>query len=132
MENSDRTSAETSATDELLRISDAILQAICAHDGETLARYLTSDFILMSGAARQDRESFLEGVGAADFTARDAGFEAIQVELMGETAIVGGIQRVEVEQGPDVIESRAAFTDVFILDGDRWLLRVAVSVELNA
>ncbi|MEM8996154.1 MAG: nuclear transport factor 2 family protein [Acidobacteriota bacterium] len=131
MQAPDSSPAAAETTEDLLRISDAILQAICAHDAEALAPHLTSDFALLSGAARQDRASFLEGVGAADFTAREAGFESIQVELMGETAVVGGVQCVEVEQGPEVLESRAAFTDVFVREGGRWRLRVAVSVELG-
>ena len=117
---------------ELLRISDEILQAICSHDAETLSSYLTDDFILISGDSRQDRASFLEAIGTADFKARHAAFEAIQQELLGTTAIVAGVQRVEVEVGSEIVESRASFTDVFVRDGDRWLLRVAVSVELDA
>ncbi|MEM1178409.1 MAG: nuclear transport factor 2 family protein [Acidobacteriota bacterium] len=108
--------ADTKTIDELLRISDAILQAICSQDAETLSLYLTDDFVLLSGDVRQGREAFLEGVGAAQFTALEAAFESIQVEPLGTTAVVAGVQRVDVEQGSEVLMSRASFTDVFVRD----------------
>lgn len=125
-------SAETNTTSELLHISKAILHAICSHDEEALSSYLAADFVLMSGASRQDRASFLEGVGAADFTTLDAGFEAIEVECWGDTAVVAGVQCVEVKHGPGSIVSRVGFTDVFVQEQGRWLLRVVVSTELEA
>lgn len=115
----------------MLRISKAILHAICSHDAETLSSYLTSDFVLLGGASRQNRASFLEGVGAANFKALRADFEAIDVEFWDTTAVVAGVQRVEIEHGLELLVSRARFTDVFVYERGRWLLRVAVSIELE-
>jgi hypothetical protein len=124
-------SADKSIRSELLRIGEAILHAICSHDAKVLSSYLADDFVLLSGASRQDRTSFLEGVGAADFKALHADFEAIEVELWGTTAVVAGVQRIELEHGLESLVSRAAFTDLFVYEMGHWLLRVAVSVELE-
>lgn len=120
-----------SAKETLLRLSDDVLQAICTHDGSRLAAYLSPDFALLGSGQRQNRDSFLESVINADFHVLDRLFECIEVELLGDTAVVSGIQRVTVQgDGEMSIVSRAAFTDVFVFQDTNWLVRVACSHEL--
>ena len=120
-----------SAKETLLRFSADILDAICTHDGPRLATFLSADFALLGSGERQNRDTFLESVLSADFHALDWMFEIIDVELLGNTAVVSGIQRVTVQgDGEASIVSRAAFTDVFVFQDTNWLVRVACSHEL--
>ena len=120
-----------SARETLLRLSADVLHAICTHDGPLLATYLSTEFAILSSGQRQNRDSFLESVISADFHALDRIFEIIEVELIGNTAVVSGIQRVNVQgDGEMSIVSRAAFTDVFVYQDTNWLLRFACSHEL--
>lgn len=117
----------------MLRISADVLDAICAHDGRRLSTWLSADFTLLGSGQRQTREAFLEVVNGADFQVIDKSFETIEVELLGDTAVVAGIQRVTVRgDGDTPIVSRAAFTDVFVLQERTWRLRVACSEELQS
>jgi ketosteroid isomerase-like protein len=121
-----------SAKEDLLRSSVEILNAICAHDAEALAAYLASDFVLLTAFGRQERAAFLDGARTGEFVALDAGFDCIEAEVLGTVAVVAGVQRVEVElaDGSRAV-SRGAFTDVFVREGENWLLRVAHTVELE-
>lgn len=66
----------------------------------------------------------------ATFETVSATFESIEVEVLGESGVVAGVQRVEVLLDGVQAVSRAAFTDVFVYQEGRWLLRVASSAEL--
>lgn len=114
----------------LLRLSDEILRAICAHDAEGLSAMLAEEFVLLSGAERQSRTAFLEAIRTADFKALDARFESIGVEVIGEQAVVTGTQCVEVEVGLERVVSRGVFMDLFVRRGGTWRLRVAASTDL--
>lgn len=115
---------------ELLRVCEAVLQAIAAHDADSVGRHLAVDFVLLSGPSRVDRDSFLEGVREASFETVSATFESVEIEILGEYAVVAGVQRVEVLLDGVRAVSRAAFTDVFVYQTGRWLLRVASSAEI--
>ena len=119
------------ARDELLDASDLILRAICAHDAAALSELMTADFVLLGSGARHGRGEFLEAVRTGELVSLGAAFETIDVEVLGDTAVVAGVQRVEVQAGSDDrVVSRSVFTDVFVQQGGRWLLRVAHSLEL--
>lgn len=120
----------TEVVAELLRVSEDVLQAIAAHDAHSLSHHLAADFVLLSGPSRVDRHSFLEGVRNATFETVSATFDSIEVEVLGESGVVAGVQRVEVLLDGVQAVSRAAFTDVFVYQEGRWLLRVASSAEL--
>ena len=122
---------EESTKETLLRLSAEVLHAICSHDGPLLATYLSADFAIMGSGQCQYRDTFLESVIGEDFHVLDKMFEIIEVELLGNTAVVSGIQRVMVKVDSDKnLVSRAAFTDVFVYEDSNWLLRVACSHEL--
>lgn len=117
---------------EVLRLSQSILQAICAHDQGALEPILAPDFTLVGDSQRLDRRAFLEAVGSGGFVAVEAAFESIEIEMLGTVAVAAGIQRVEVEL-PDGTRavSRGVFTDVFVKELTEWRLRLAHSVEVS-
>jgi hypothetical protein len=122
--------AEDRAT--LLALSQSVLQAIARHDTATLAACLSRRFVLLAPSGRQDRDAFLAGVGGATFEARSFEFHWIDVEIFDTTAVVAGVQRVEVVVDGREITSRAAFTDVFVIEDGGWRLAAAHSIDLGA
>jgi ketosteroid isomerase-like protein len=116
----------------VVTLSHAILEAIVRHDSTALATYLSRDFLLMGAEGRHDRAAFLEGVGSATFEARSFGFEWIDVQILGATAVAAGVQRVDVVSGGRDVTSRSAFTDVFVRESGGWRLGAAHSVDLPA
>lgn len=127
----DRKREDDDAKETLQRMSMDVLRAICAHDTAALALGMTDDFVFLGVGQRQDRREFLEAVGAGEFRTIDATFEHFDVEILGDAAVVSGVQRVTVAlAGGSKAVSRAAFTDVFVRRWEGWLLRVACSNEL--
>jgi hypothetical protein len=116
----------------LLAVSASVLQAIARHDTATLAACLSRRFILLAPSGRQDRDAFLAGVGGATFEARSFGFDWIDVQIFDTTAVVAGVQRVEVVVGGREVTSRAAFTDVFLIADGGWRLAAAHAIDLGA
>ena len=116
----------------VVTLSHAILEAIVRHDSATLAAYLTPGFVLMGADGRHDRAAFLAGVAGGTFEARSFGFEWIDVEMLGATAVAAGIQRVDVVAGGREAISRSAFTDVFVREAGGWRLAAAHAVDLPA
>ncbi len=116
---------------EILSLSDSVLRAICSHDQQALEPILSPDFVVVANSQRTDRRAFLEVVASGDFVAIDAGFESINIEVLGAIAVAAGIQRVNVElpDGSHAV-SRCFFTDIFVDESGRWLLRMAHSVDV--
>lgn len=116
---------------ELLGLSRVILEAICRQDAGALEPLLAPDFAFVGDSGRLDRRRFLDGVGASDFVAVASGFESIEIEVLGTSAVAAGVQRVEVEL-PDGTRavSRQCFTDLFVKESGDWRVRFVHSVEL--
>lgn len=121
-----------SSHDEIARLSHVILDAIVARDARTLDAWLDDDFVSLSAAGgRQHRREFIRAIAEASYTVIAASFEALEIELFDQVAVVVGIQRAEALL-PDGarVTSRGAFTDVFVHKETGWRLRVAESTEL--
>ena len=116
----------------LLALSHTILEAIVRHDAATLTHCLSEDFVLLAGDGRQERAAFLEHVRSATFDARSFGFDWIDLHVVENTAVVAGVQRVEVVLDGQDVTSLGAFTDVFVRDWAGWRLAAAHSVDLMA
>jgi hypothetical protein len=116
----------------LLALSESVLQAIARHDTATLAACLSRRFVLLAPSGRQDRATFLAGVGGATFEARSFGFDWIDVQIVDGAAVVAGVQRVNLVVDGKEVTSRAAFTDLFVIEDGGWRLAVAHSTDLTA
>jgi hypothetical protein len=57
-------------------------------------------------------------------------FDVLSVDVFGDTAVVCGVQRAVVRLQSGEVTGRSAFTDVFVRHLNRWLLRLATSVDL--
>jgi ketosteroid isomerase-like protein len=118
-------------TQDLTEISHQLLTAIRGRDANTLDRLLHGEFAQISEAGvRTKRDAFITAIATSiEITALS--FDFLSVDVFGDTAVVCGVQRAVVRlQSGEEITSRSAFTDVFVKNLNRWLLRLATSVDL--
>jgi ketosteroid isomerase-like protein len=121
-----------SAEAQLLAASERIFAAIQAHSGARVAEELAGDFVHTTvGGEEQDRAAFLKGIEEMPYRILEIRGEGLRVRVLGETAVVTGIQQVRVElpEGK-VVRGAGAFVDLFVRAGEGWRLRHAVAVEL--
>ena len=127
--------SDTSTIEAALRSAEErIITAIRTRDVAALERELASGFVHTTlGGEEQDRAAFLHAIGAMPFRILALNGEGIRFRLLGEVAILTGLQRglVELPEG-GVVTSLGAFVDVFANVNGRWLLAQAVSVDLPA
>jgi ketosteroid isomerase-like protein len=117
----------------LVDISHEILIAIQARDRASLERLLREDFVHIDEAgSRYGRAQFVAAIEGADYRIERLSFDSLSVEIVGDTAIVCGVQRGAVLLGGGQrVEGRTAFTDLFLRDASGWRLRLAASAELS-
>lgn len=117
----------------LKQAEQRIFQAILARDLVALEAELAEDFVLSPlGQPEQDRASFLAAIREMPYRILELHGEDVRVRVLGEVAVVSGIQRARValpEHGP-VVNAATAFVDAFVKTEAGWRLRHAVSVEL--
>lgn len=120
---------------DLIEISEAIASAIARGDAATLQNFLHPGFTYLDAGGKQSREAFLQAISSATYRILSIRLENLVIEedVDAGLAIVTGVQhaRVELAEGQQV-DSRGAFTDVFVKQGDAWILRAATSTELPA
>ncbi|MEZ4311307.1 MAG: nuclear transport factor 2 family protein [Polyangiaceae bacterium] len=111
---------------------ERVFAAIMARDAGALEGELAADFVLSSPCKPdQAREDFLRAIASMPYRILEVGGEDLRFRLLGDVAVLSGVQRARVEVGPDqVVVARTAFTDLFTREGDSWRLIHAFSVEL--
>jgi hypothetical protein len=119
--------------EDLLRISDDILEGIRTRDRTRLERHLLPTFIHVNELGRRDeRSAFLSAILAGEHRIERLSFETISVATFGGMAIVSGVQRAAVIlPSGETVEGRTAFTDVFLRGPHGWKLQAATSAELG-
>lgn len=123
---------DPSDADELVRISEQILNAIRTRDRVRLGDFLHPEFVQVNETgSRLDREVFLSAIDSGDYRIETLAFETLSVEHFDGVGAVCGIQRALVLL-PDGerVEGRTAFTDVFVKGTSGWRLRIATSADL--
>jgi hypothetical protein len=127
------TEARSGRPEELVRVSERLLSAIVSRDAAVLEELLDPEFAHFDATGgKTERRDFIEQVLGSSFTIFDAAFESLAVDVVGDFAVVNGVQRAEVALGTgERIVSRGAFTDVFVASERGWRIRVARSVELD-
>jgi ketosteroid isomerase-like protein len=118
---------------ELTEISHQLLSAIRGRDASALDRLLHDEFAQINEAGvRTARDAFMTAIVTTSYEVVSLSFDFLSVDVFGDTAVVCGVQRavVRLESGEEVT-GRSAFTDVFAMHQNRWLLRLATSVELG-
>jgi ketosteroid isomerase-like protein len=117
----------------LKQAEQRIFQAIQARDIPALEAELAEHFVLFShGHPEQDRASFLAAIRDMPFQILEIRGEDVRVRVLGDVALVSGIQRARVAM-PDngaIVNAATAFVDAFARTDAGWRLLHAVSVEL--
>jgi ketosteroid isomerase-like protein len=117
---------------ELRAAEERIFAAIQRRDVDALGAELCEDFRHSTpGGAEQDRAAFLQAVRDMPYRILRIEGEAIKVRVLGETALLFGVQRARVAlpEGGEVT-SLTGFVDAFACSDGTWRLRHAVSFEL--
>ncbi len=114
-------------------MSERLLSAIVGRDAAVLEELLDPEFAHFDGSGgKTARADFIAQVLGSTYSVVHAGFENLSVDVVGEFAVVNGVQRAEVALGTgERLVSRGAFTDVFVASEGGWRIRVARSVELD-
>ena len=118
----------------ILGIEQEVFTAIRQKDVDSLGRFLAQDFVHRGpDGSEADKEEFLRSISAMPVEVVSIRGEHQKVNIYGEVAVLTGVQRAEWRQG-DVAEgvSSVAFTDVFALRSDRWLMVLAYGVDLQS
>jgi ketosteroid isomerase-like protein len=124
-----------SSDDRILReLTERLFAAIKANDVSALDDMLAGDFMLTSpGGPDQERQAFLDAIERASHRVLEIHGDHIGVRILGETAVVSGMQRARVElPNGAIVAGTTAFVDCFYRDGGRWWLRHAVGIDLAA
>lgn len=110
---------------------DRIFKAIMTQDIPALEAELADDFVHTTpGSPDQDRNAFLMTIREMPFRILDIGGEDLRVRVLGEMAILSGVQRARVRLPEGDVEGRTAFVDVFVRTGGGWRLSHGFSVDL--
>ncbi len=107
----------------------AVADAIARRDVDQLRDLLAPEFSHRTTAGIvTPADAFLEGVAAIPGTIESVRLDNVQVELLGDTALVTGTQHARVVLDGETVEDWRGFVDCFVRDGDRWRLRTAVEL----
>jgi ketosteroid isomerase-like protein len=125
---------ETLDVEALLKQAEQrIFHAIQARDVTALDAELHKDFVLSTlGHPEQDRRAFLATIREMPYQILEIRGEEIRVRMLGDVALVSGMQRARVAlpDGGAVVNAATAFVDAFVRTDAGWRLLHAVSVEL--
>jgi len=120
------------AHQELIDLSHQVLAAIRHRDRAVLDGVLHREFVQINEAGvRTQRAAFIEAAIDADFDILDLTFDSLTIDVFGDVGVAAGVQRGRVWLATgDEATGRTAFTDVFVKENGRWLLRLATSADL--
>jgi len=117
--------SEPDASAAALAVADAIARRDVEHLRDLLAPGFTHR---TTTGVVTPIDAFLEGIAAIPGTIESVRLEHLQVDGLGDAAIVTGTQHARVVLDGEAVEDRRGFVDCFVRDGDRWRLRTAVEL----
>lgn len=127
----DPASTRADDVDRLVELSHRIASAIQRRDLPELAPLLDTDLVQMqAGAGERSKAAFLEAVASFDGAIERLTLSDLRVRLLGDAAVVTGVQRATVRTLSGRVEGATAFVDVFVRRGGEWLLALAFGADL--
>lgn len=115
----------------ILAAEDRIFAAIRARDSAALAAELATDFVHSAvGQPDQGRDAFLKAIGEMPYRILEIAGQDLRVRVMGDVAVLSGVQRARVALPDGEVIAATAFVDLFARLTSGWRLRHAVSAEL--
>ena len=115
----------------ILSIGHQIYDGIKRKDAGFLRQFLADDFVQRGADGKEaSKEEFLRAISEVPFELSSVKGENERVSVLGEVAIMTGMQVAEWRQSDEEHGvSSVAFVDVFTRTGGKWLLVLAFSVE---
>jgi hypothetical protein len=107
--------------------------AVKHRDRAALERLLTDDFVARTpGEPDRDRADYLGWLLERPGTVRSLGSPYLAVQVLGETAVVMGVQsaQVETEAGTPRLDE-VGISNVFQWDGAGWALKLARTTRMG-
>jgi hypothetical protein len=118
-----------SDTKTLIELSHAIASAIAVRDISMIGRLLAPGFAQRTpGGASNGAEAFLHAIMQIPGQIVFVRVEDLEVDIVGDSAVLTGIQTAQLNVEGRVIDDRRAFVDYFVRIDGRWLLRTAVDL----
>jgi ketosteroid isomerase-like protein len=111
--------AATAVVHELSELSHDLVRAVQEQDVPRLETLLAAEFTLLGAAGELDRAGLLDAA-AARYEIDDFGYEELDVEVYGNTAVVVSRYRQTARLDGRDVGARLRVTDVWIRRGARW------------
>ena len=121
------------ATQAVLESQQQFWLALQHKDAELFTQVLAEDFVCRSpGEADQDRTAFIATLTSIPLTILDVKGEAIAIRIVGEVAILSGMQisQMRLPNG-ETISERLALTNIFQPKNGRWEMIFAHPVSIS-
>ncbi len=116
---------------ELVRVENATVAALVAHDAKALTTLLAADWrIVTADASVMTREALLKDLDAGTLKFESYKISDLDVRLFGDAAVVIGHGDSKMEWKGESIAGREIFTDVFIRRDGKWLCVSSHSCDL--
>lgn len=117
---------------EIIQLENEIFEAIKNKDAKKLESIITKDFVYRTHDGKEsNKTAFLENIKSFQLKILSVKGEHLNAEVFGDVAVLTGVQRAKVEmEDGTIVEGLGAFTDVFVRQNKRWLLKSAFHVEL--
>lgn len=117
---------------EIIQLENEIFEAVKNKDAKKLKSIIAKDFVYRTHDGKEsNKTAFLENIKSFQLKILSVKGEHLNAEVFGDVAVLTGVQhaKVEMEDGT-IVEGLGAFTDVFVRQNKRWLLKSAFHVEL--
>jgi hypothetical protein len=112
-------SSSVTVVHELVTLSNELVRAVQQRKPERLETMLAREFTLLGAAGELDREELI-GAASGRYAIDDFGYEEIDPEVYGDTAVVvSRYSQTATLDGRDV-SARLHVTDVWIRRDGRW------------
>jgi len=121
------------ATQAVLESQQQFWLALQHKDAELFMQVLAEDFVCRSpGEADQDRTAFIATLTSIPLTILDVKGEAIAIRIVGDVAILSGMQisQMRLPNG-ETISERLALTNIFQPKNGRWEMIFAHPVSIS-
>ena len=114
--------AADALTHELVRRSSEWVEAIRRGDSETLELMLAEEFVLVGPARQLSRDELLAAAGKGAYVIEGFGYDEIEVELYGDTAMLSSRYHQTARFGERDVSRVYFVTDIWVRRDTRWQL----------
>ena len=115
--------------ERLIVISEQLAAAIARRDLASVRAILAKGFVQRpAGGDAVDAEAFLTGISKIPGDILFVKVEQLTTDVLGDSAIVTGIQQAQLKVDGAVIIDRRPFVDWFVRENGDWRVRLAVDL----